>query len=99
MCANTWTRVLPVVAEKYTSKEEHVRQRRRPRGWGIFCRSSNRDMDNKVSKMRSRITGRGIAEEARTRSTNILMNMRDRRLRWLEHILRMDEDRIDIKYF
>ncbi len=35
-----------------------------------------------------------IAEEARTPSNNILVNMRDRRWNWLDHIMRMDENRL-----
>ncbi len=42
--------------------------------------------------MLSRMTGRIIAEEARTPTENILMNMRVRRWSWLGHILGVDED-------
>ncbi len=44
--------------------------------------------------MLSKITGRSSAEEARTPTENILLNMRDRRWSWLGHVLRMDEDRL-----
>ncbi len=53
-----------------------------------------RKQNKAVSKMLSRFTGRSIAEEARTASANILMNMRDRRWSCLGHVLRMDEDRL-----
>ncbi len=53
-----------------------------------------RKMSNKVSKMLSRITGRSIAEEARTQSPKIVMNLRDRRWNLLGHILRTEEDRL-----
>ncbi len=37
--------------------------------------------------MLSRITGRSFAEEARRKSANILLNMRDRRWSWLGHTM------------
>ncbi len=40
------------------------------------------------------ITGRSIAEETRTPTANILMNMRDHQRNRLGHILRVDEDRL-----
>ncbi len=52
-----------------------------------------RKLNNTVSKILSRVARRRVAEEARTPSANILMNMRDRRWSWLGHILRIDEDR------
>ncbi len=53
-----------------------------------------RRLNSTVSKMLSRTMGRGIAEEARTPTDNILMNMRNRRWSCLGHMLRMDEDRL-----
>ncbi len=51
-----------------------------------------RKQNNAVSKMLSGIAGQGVAEEARTPTANIFMNMRDRWLTWVGHILRMVED-------
>ncbi len=61
----------------------------------------HRRLNSTVSKMLSKITVRstGIAEEARTPTENILMNMRDRRWSWLGRGLRMDEDRLVRKVF
>ncbi len=41
----------------------------------------------------SRMTGREIADEARTPSINVLLRTRDLRWNWLGHILRIDERR------
>ncbi len=52
-----------------------------------------RKLNSTCSKMLSRMTGREIADEARTVSINVLLRTRDVRWNWLGHILRMDDRR------
>ncbi len=44
--------------------------------------------------MLSKITGRGIPEEAKAPTLNLVLRARDLRWNWLGHILRMDESRL-----
>ncbi len=50
----------------------------------------HRRLNNTVSKILSKITGRSIAEEALTTTENILLKMRDRSWSCFGHVLRMD---------
>ncbi len=51
---------------------------------------AQRKINGSMSKMLSRITGRNVAEEARRQALEVLMRARDRRWKWLGHILRLE---------
>lgn len=51
-------------------------------------------LNSTVSKMTAKITGRSIADEARTPSINVVLIARDLRWNWLGHILRVGKERL-----